>query len=340
MKTRTKIGSIAAVVVAGATLGLLWFLLRATPEQEPNNPLAKVTVGAESSMLTAAIWVAEQKDYFKREGLDVTVKEFDSGRLSFLAMLNGEGIDICTVAPTPIMFASFDRDDFAILASFVYSYDDVKVIARKDKGIATAADLKGKKVGTPAGTTGQFFLHAFLTDNGISASEVEVIDIDPSELPGALHDNQVNAIVIWEPHGYKAQERLGDKATRLPSSNVYKETFNFVVMKQYVTAQPETLVKFLRATDAATTFIKEHKEEAQDLVARRLRLDRATTTAIWDDFRFEISLDQTLIRTLEQEGMWAIRNNLVAKVKIPNYLEYIHLEPLEAVRPKAVTIYR
>jgi ABC-type nitrate/sulfonate/bicarbonate transport system substrate-binding protein len=241
MNPKTKNIGIGVIAV-GAILGVVWFLFPTTSTQMPSGPLEKVTVGAEASLLTAAIWVAESKGYFEREGLEVTIKEFESGRASFRAMLDGEGIDISTVAPTPIMFSSFKRNDFAIFATFVYSYDDVKVIARNDKGIATAADLKGKKVGTPAGTTGQFFLNAFLTDNGIPAKEVEVIDISPPELPGALANNQVDAIVIWEPHGYNAQKLLGpDKAKRLPSSDVYKETFNFMVMKEYADAHPEVL---------------------------------------------------------------------------------------------------
>jgi NitT/TauT family transport system substrate-binding protein len=329
-----------AVIAVGAILSVMWFWSSRPPTHKTSGPLEKVTVGAETSLLTAAIWLAESKGYFESEGLDVTIKEFDSGKASFQAMLDGVGIDISTVAPTPIMFSSFKRDDFAIFATFVYSYDDVKVIARKDKGIATAKDLKGKKVGTPAGTTGQFFLNAFLTDNGILASDVEELDFSPSDLPGALEKNQVDAIVIWEPHGYLARRRLGGNAARLPSSEVYKETFNYVVMKEYAARHPEILAKFLRATDTATAFITEKTAEAQDIVARRLMLDSNTTVALWDDFRFEMSLDQALIRTLEQEGIWAIRNGLVDEPKIPNYLEYIHLESLKTINPKAVTIQK
>lgn len=220
-----------------------------------------VTLGVETSLLPAAVWVAENKGYFQEEGLDLTIKEFDSGKASFLAMLEGEGVDISTVAPTPIMFSSFDRQDFYIFATFAYAYEDIKVIARRDKGITTAADLKGKRIGTPLGTTGQFVTEAFLIHNGLFPSEVEVIDISPSELPDALKNNQVDAIVIWEPHAYDARNLLGQDAVRLPSSDIYRTTLNFMVMKDFAKAHPEALVKFLRAIDKATDFIAKHKEE-------------------------------------------------------------------------------
>ena len=165
-------------------------------------PMEKITLGAEAGLLTAAVWVAENKGYFEEHGVEVDIKMFESGRQSFLAMLRGEGIDISTVAPTPIMFNSFERADFAVLATFVYSDDDVKVIARKDKGVISADSLRGKKIGTPAGTTGQFFLSAFLTQHAMTISDVEMVDIAPSELPAALNGGEVEAIVIWEPHAY------------------------------------------------------------------------------------------------------------------------------------------
>ena len=301
--------------------------------------LEKVTLGVESSLLPAAVWVAENKGYFQEQGLDLTIKEFDSGKASLVAMLEGdEGIDISTVAPTPIMFNSFERQDFSIFAIFVYSYDDVKVIARKDKGITTAADLRGKKIGTPAGTTGQFFVEAFLIHNGLPSPEVEVIDIAPSDLPEALNSGQVDAIVIWEPHGYNAKKLLGDKAIRLPSSDVYKETFNFMVMNDFAEENPEVLKKFLRAVDKATTFIKNYKEESQDIVAERLNMDREVMDVLWDEFVFEISLQQSLIVTLEDEARWAIKNNLTDATEVPNYLDYIYLDALNELKPDAVNI--
>ena len=155
----------------------------------------KVTLGVEDSLLTGTVWIAEGMGYFEKEGLDLTIKEFDSGRLSFQAMLKDEGVDICTVAPTPIMFSSFDRQDFYIFSTFVYANEDIKVIANGSEGITAAADLKGKKIGTPAGTTGQFVAEVFLVNNGILPSEVEIIDISPSELPDALKNNEVDVIV-------------------------------------------------------------------------------------------------------------------------------------------------
>jgi NitT/TauT family transport system substrate-binding protein len=286
--------------------------------------LEKLTLGVESSLLPTAVWVAEDKGLFKKEGLDLTIKEFGSGRLSFLAMLKGDqGINISTVAPTPIMFESFDRKDFSIFATFAYSYSDVKVIARRDQGIQAAIDLKGKTIGTPAGTTGQFFTEAFLIYNGIPSSDVEVIDTASKDLPDA----------------FKAKRLLGDRAVSLESSGVYKETFNFMVMNDYAKSHSEALRRFLKAIEKATEFTKSNKKEAQAIVVKRLNLEEATTAAIWDDFIFEVSLDQSLVMTLEDEARWAINSKLTDIEEVPNYIDYIDMSALQEVNPEAVSLF-
>ena len=337
MSKKALIGIITVVIVL--VVGIYWYIQK-EPEKYIGLP-EKVILGVESSLLPASVWVAENKGYFQEQGLDLTIKEFDSGRLSLLAMLKGdESIDISAAAPTPIMFSSFDRQDFSIFATFAYAYEDIKVIARKDKGINTAADLKGKKIGTPIGTTGQFFTETFLIYNTVSFSDVEIVDVAPSDLPSALNKGEVEAIVIWEPHGSNARELLGDKAIRLPSSDVYKTTFNFLVIKDFAEENPEVLKKFLRAIDKATMFIKNNKKESQDVVTKRLNLEKEAVALHWDEFVFEISLNQSLLIALEDEARWAIKNNLTSATKIPNYLDYIYIDALEVVKPEVIGIIR
>ena len=212
-----KIIAITTAAIMG--LGALFWVDQKPVPLSPE--LEKLSLGVESSLLTAAVWVAEHNGYFQEEGLDLTIKPFDSGRASFKAMLADEGVDISTVAPTPIMFDSFNRMDFSVVATFVHSMDDLKVIACsmecREGGINSVADLLGKRIGTPFGTTGQYFVDSFLTFHEINVSDVELVDIPPSELATALNNKQVDAIVIWEPHAkyQEAPPAAGDQPAQL-----------------------------------------------------------------------------------------------------------------------------
>ena len=324
-------------MIAIMALGVLIGFVQKTAT--PSENLERLVLGVERSLLPAAVWVAADQGYFEQEGVALSIREFDSGKTSFEAMLNHEGIDLSTVAPTPIMFHSFTRDDFAIVATFVHSYRDLRVIGHRGSGIASAADLRGKRIGAPSGTTGQFFTETFLAFNDIASSEVEIVDTLPSALATVLQKREVDAIVIWEPYAYNAHQLLAQDAIILPSTTIYREAFNFMAMDELLKKKPLAIQKFLHAITRAMQFIGENKEQAQDIVAQRLKLDKEVVKALWEEFTFELSLEQELILTLEHEARWAIKNNLVSTTAVPNYLDYLSLEPMKKVEPQAVRVF-
>ena len=297
----------------------------------------KVTVGISKSFLSIPVYIAQKQGFFSDEGLDVTVKEYSSGKMATKALFAGE-VDMSTIADMPVVFNSFKRNDFCIFATFTYSYPFVKIIARKDVGIKTGADLKDRKVGVNRGTSSHFFLEVFLIHNLLSSSDVEMINIKTVDLPLALKNNEVDAISVWQPYSQKAKQLLGDNAIELPASEINRTTFSFATMKNFSKEHPDILERFLRALDKADAFTKNDREKAQEIIAGRFSLDRNTVRAAWDDFVFGIFLDQSLLAGWDEIARWAITNKFVDKKKIPNYLNYICSDALRAVKPESITI--
>jgi NitT/TauT family transport system substrate-binding protein len=300
----------------------------------------EIILGVETSILPSPVWVAENKRYFQEEGLNVKIKEFGSGRSALKTMLTEGNLDMVTCAQTPVMFNSFTRNDYAIIAAMVYSDSDVKVLARQDKGITKASDLKDKKVGTTKGSTGHYFLGLFMVYGGISFPDVKVVDLEATQLTQALVDGLVDAISTWEPHIMNARRSLGKKAILLSGKGLYREDFYFVAKKDFVKNNPNTLKRFLKTINKAEEVIQKNKEEAINIVYQRLNLNKEMVTSIWNEFIFELFLDQAILTILENEARWAIRNKLTDGKKVPNYLNFIYFDTLEAVKPKGVNIIR
>jgi len=282
--------------------------------------------------------VAEHERYFERHGVQVTIRGFDSGKASLAAMLSGEGLDMCTVAQTPIMLNSFYRRDFMIVSMMVSSFTDVKVVCRRDRGITLAGQLEGKRVGITVGSTGQYVLYIALLHAGKKMDSVEVVDMSPSELPPALAEGRVDAIVTWEPHAAKARRLLGEHAVVLDTGDLYREDFYFVAMRELLDASPEAVVRFLGAVHDAQQFIREKEDEAKAIVAHRLGLDPGAVNAVWDEFNFGLGLDQTVLLTLENEARWAVGSGIAEGMRIPNYLNYVSVDGLKQVDPGAVRL--
>lgn len=329
---------IAALLVIIALAAGSYFLLSHKPG-EFTGGRKKVKLGISKSFLSIPVYIAQEQGYFADEGLDIIIKGYASGKLAMESMFAGE-VDISTVADMPVVFNGFVRKDFCIFATFTSSYHFVKVIARKDKGIKTGADLKGKRMGANRGTSSHFFLGVFLVHNHLSISDVEMVHIKTVDLPTALKDGEVDAISVWQPYTQKAKQLLMDNAIELPSSEIYRTTFNFAVMKSFIREHPETIKRFLRALDKAAAFIQNNREESQDIIAESFNVDKEFVRVLWDDYVFGIFLDQSLLITWDEIARWAIENKLVDNKKIPNYLNYIYLDALEAVKPESITIIR
>ena len=149
---------------------------------KPVVPLEKVTIGiSATSLLPTLVHIADEKGYFLDQGMDAQITGYPAGKLALAATFDGQ-VDVATVAETPIVFNSFDRDDFAVFVTILDSAQHSKALARKDRNINAPQDLIGKKVGTTIGTTAHFFMATFFALNRLDASDVEIVDLKPEEM--------------------------------------------------------------------------------------------------------------------------------------------------------------
>ena len=328
-----------AWVVAGVALLLAgtagWLARRESP---PAGPRPRIVLGAEPVPPCSPLWVAEHNGYFRAEGVEVEIREFESGRTALFTMLDTGGLDLATAAQTPVVARSFGRHDYAIIANMMGSDQDVKVLARRDRGIQAAGDLAGKTIGVTSGSSGHFFLGLFLAYHHLQLADVTLCDLEPARLGDALVAGEVDAVATWEPHIFRARKALGARGLVLPSRNIYREDFYFIARKAFIQEQPEALRRFLRAIERGQQFIHENRAAARGIVERRLKLDVEMMEATWEGYLFSLTLDQSILAALEDEARWALENGLADATRIPNYLEFLHLDALLAVKPEAVMI--
>jgi len=281
--------------------------------------------------------IADKKEFFAKDGLNIEVKPFTSGKLAFDALLGGSA-DFATVAETPLVYASLNGQEFYIIATMAYSNNNTKLIVRKDKRILSPQDLKGKRVSTFFGSNAEFLMNEFLTRNGLTTNDVKIVNLRPPEMPTALISGDIDAFFVWEPHIYNAKKELGDKA-EIYQGDFYTETFNIVVRKDFAEANPKTIEKFIMALLDSEEFIQNNHDESVKIVADYLTVDSAVLENIWQDFSFKIVLDTFLLDSLNNQAEWAIKNDKVPEEsKIPNYKDFIYKSALIKINNEAVTI--
>jgi len=288
------------------------------------------------SPISGVVIVAKQKGFFDKHGLNVEVTNFTSGKKALDAVLGG-GADIATTAEAPTTAAALSNQPIAFLARIEYS--DLKTLTRKAAGINTPADLKGKRIGFTAGTGGEVYTTNLLRKAGLTTSDVELTNIPPHGLAAALAAGSIDAYNTWEPHIFIGKKALGDEARELDTKGIYAETFNLVVLQDYLAKSKGTVERFLRAAIDAEAWIKANRDEAISVVAQAVSLPREELAPIWDDYVYNVVLDDKQLEVLRTHTAWRLESgNHPAGATTPDFSKVIFPEPLRAVAPERVTL--
>lgn len=303
----------------------------------PARPALKARVSFTIQPQCTLVHVALEQGYFAQEGLEVESTLNTYGKAALQALLDGKA-DFATVAETPVMFNALKGETFLLIANIEASNMNNGIVARKDAGIARAADLKGKRVGFTPGTTSDFFLDSMLTTLGLSRRAIRAVPLKPEEMAGAILAGRVDAACTWNYPLAQIQHQLGANGVAFFDRDIYTETFNLATTARFVESNPEAVQGFLRALFKAEQFVAERPAQAQAIMARATGTDAAVVREVWDAFNYHVRLDQTLLITLEDETRWAMKQKLTDRVAMPDYRKFIRPESLRKARPEAVSL--
>lgn len=333
---RTALAALAALALAGA----LVYWLRPPGKQAMPPAAYTLTIASNSAYVgTCPVTVAFGKGYFQQEGVTARIQTHLTGKAALAAALSGKA-DLATTADIPIMFAAMQKVPVSVLATFFRNEHDHGIVTRRDRGIATLADLKGKRVGVTLGTSAHFVLDGFLSRQHLAPGQVTVVNMKPEHFGAALGAGEVDAIATWEPFLDTLLGSLGKNGARYYAEDIYDIPYSLAGSRAYVVANPELMQRVLRAMALGVRDCRDKPEQARAVMGAVLGTDGGTWRARWPRLGFKLTLDQGLILALEDESRWAVANGLAAPGETPNFLDNMYLDALVQVAPAAVTVIR
>jgi ABC-type nitrate/sulfonate/bicarbonate transport system substrate-binding protein len=291
-----------------------------------------LSVGTSEIALSSLIWIARERGYFAEQGLDIDFKLYESGHLAVQDLLAGH-LDLATATEFAAVRGFMDRADLRIV-SVLDRAEDQQLVARKDRGIGQTADLKGKRIGLAKGSSAEYYLHLLLILHDIPLQEVQMIDLLPSEQVKSLARGDVDAVVVWEPFTAMAKKKLGANAVSWSSQSGLKDYWLLLSTNEVVRKRGRAIQRFLAALVSAEDFIRDNVAEARRIMQEKLG-DKFENFS-WDNHKFSLVLDRTLLLKMEAEIIWLKSIQGSQKFKMPDLLELIYLDGLKAVRPERV----
>ena len=181
----------------------------------PSSPPTKLVVGLGyiPSVQFAQFYLAQQKGYYAAAGL---VVEFQNKIDPDLITLVGQGaIDIGIGDGTSVIPAVSNAIPVKYVATIYGKFPNV-VFAKATSGITKAADLKGKKIGTPGRYgSGWIMLQALLASAGLTTDDVQIVEYPDYTQRAAVEKGAVDAATGFANNEPVQLELDGSKAVVL-----------------------------------------------------------------------------------------------------------------------------
>lgn len=324
--------------VLGMISGIATILVGLSACQSGNaGKLETLIIATVPTEVNALFYIAEAQNFFASNGLQITFKEdYDSGAAATAAMLKGEA-DIASATEFLIARQILNKNEIVGLGT-IARYENTFILWRADSEIESIEDLQGKKIGVPLQTIAEFYLGRVLDLNGMNIQQVSLVDIKPAEAENALVNGEVDAAVTWEPLVTQISEHMGKEVINHALQSNQFAYWNLVSTPAWTKEHSKTIVQLIKSLSQAQDYIVNYPGEAKTFIQERMNLEPAYMEVVWPRYQISLSLDQSFILAMEDEARWMIVNNLTTEKQVPDFLDYIYMDGLEAVKPNAVNI--
>lgn len=253
--------------------------MSATPEATPNaspaassGNLIKVTIatGFKPSMNSAAIYLANEKGYYKDAGLDVTVK--DGSNPDLLAQIGTGGVDFGVSTGDSVVSAHAAGVPVQMVMQLFTKYPvGLIYLADSGKTINTPADLKGMNIGVSQLTGSTYYgLLALLQAGHLTTKDVKITAIGFTELE-ALSQKRVDAAMTYMSNEPVNAKDVGiDTNAVLVNDYVQIVSSGIVASESMIKDHPDVVQKVVDATVKAMNEELQNPDEAYDATIKRM----------------------------------------------------------------------
>jgi NitT/TauT family transport system substrate-binding protein len=216
------------------------------------------------------ILVEPDKGFFKAQGIDMGFVPGTGGGSAIVNMLSGAA-DVAFTDPSSL-YQALDKGERLVAIYNIYPQNVFNVVSPVDRGIKSAADLKGKTVGVYSLNSGTrqnllFLLHQV----GLSEADVTL------QVTGLLNfapviQGQVDATAATDTGLYVGKLKgLGEVNVINVADSLNVPSDMFVVTDAYYNANKPLLRRFLVAyRDSAAWMIAQPEEAAKLAIARAI----------------------------------------------------------------------
>jgi len=211
-----------------------------------------VKQGYQTNMWGMPTYYLLHSGHLEKHGIKAEEFAVPSGNLTMQQQVARQ-VDLGTYAG-PSLIIGYEKGGLVGIAKIEYVGKTARVMARKDLGLKTVADLRGKKVANQTGSsTGNIFVDQIATKAGLKKGDYQEVRMNVNDMVAAMAAKTVDAMVNVEPYNAIAEaENL---------ANPLEDFYSFDKLPVFMAATPEFIEK---NPDAIVAYLKAWLDVAKD----------------------------------------------------------------------------
>lgn len=265
-----RIGSLVAAMAASA----LALAGCAVDHSGPDAQKPTIRVGYQS--FPSGDLIVKNNRWLEQALPDYNIKwtKFDSGADVNTAFIAKE-LDFGAIGSSPVARGLSAPLNIPYKVAFVLDVegDNEALIARDGAGIDTIADLRGKRVATPFASTAHYSLLAALAQNGLSANDIQLIDLQPQAILAAWDRGDIAAAYTWLPTLDQLRKTGKDLITSRQLAKDGKPTLDLAAVSDgFAAAHPDVVDVWRQQEARALNVIKDDPSAAAKAISAEIGL--------------------------------------------------------------------
>ncbi len=279
--------------------------------------LTKLQVGLVVSVSDAGFFIANDKGYFRDQGIELEISRFDSAA-RMVAFLGTGQLDVGGGAPGAGLFNAMARDiPLKIVADkghIAPGHGFEAIIVRKelwDKGaFKSVADFRGKRIALSArDIVPEVDLDTFLRTGGLTVNDVDVVTMAFGDMGVALGNGSIDAVQAIEPFVTQMVEKgIGVIWKRNDEVVPHQQVAVVLYSPKFASYKPGLARKFMLAylrgvRDYNDAFIKKDPAAKKEVVQILVRNTAVKDPALYDkmvmpglDPKGRVNLDALIVQ--------------------------------------------
>lgn len=296
--------------------------------------IKNLRIGYLNVMDDAQALVANDAKLYEKHGLNVELKLFSSGTDMIKAIVGGQ-LDAGVLGFTNALAWAAEGADVKVIGGAQIGYHSM--ITRKDSGIKSIDDLKGKTVASQKqGSTADIVLNGVTFKNaGLTRSDVNMQYVSPSVSIQSLAAGKVDAAFVFEPYDTIARMTLGAESI-YEIGKVWPFPCMVVISSGEILKKDRGAIdRMLDAQKEAIEMLQKQPDKAAEAITHRFIPDPAIKDVNGNEvksvkvmeeairhqtFNWEITEDQVK-RMQEIADMMLNQGILKQKVNVPDILD-------------------